>query len=259
MDWWRVRWQTRIFSSRMINPATTCFIYFCRSALPRRAALEIFTVVYAPVAAGLGAWSASALHYCTQRKRGSHLLLHRRRRLCYEMLNLSQTCGCWKALRMNGRSQCLQPVQQRAGWRVQKLVIDAIHSTLPCCFGLLPATADNNLFQRHAIPRAAPCRHDNVWIRVGDFFFRELFPRFAEEPSARGFHQFGHPALRQNQRLAPLLTIDQRLRYRSHLLAHRLNLLLHFLNQLSRANYRFSRLLRRHDSSNVQDVGIHIV
>src|SRR6185437_8348368 len=26
MDWWRVRWQTRIFSSRIMSPATTCFM-----------------------------------------------------------------------------------------------------------------------------------------------------------------------------------------------------------------------------------------
>ena len=144
---------------------------------------------------------------------------------------LSQALRRHKHLRMNRRCQRMQALHQRARGRVQKLIVDAVHSPVFCGFGLLPPALGDDLFQRHTISGAAPRGHNHVRIGGGYFFFRRMFSRLAKEASAGGFHQFRHPCLRKNQRLAPLFAINQRPLRARRPLPHGLDLLFHPCHQ----------------------------
>src|SRR5262249_33433548 len=120
-----------------------------------------------------------------------------------------QARGSAKNLRMHCSRKRVQSLNQRAGRRVQELIIDAIDAAVACGLGSFPAATSDDLFERHAIAGATPGRDDDVRICIRNFFFAHLLAGIAEEASAGYIDQLRHPALRQDQRFAPLFAIDE--------------------------------------------------
>ena len=76
---------------------------------------------------------------------------------------------------------------------------------------VLPATLRDHLCERYPVADAAPCKNHHVRLCGGHFFRTRVRSRFAQEPSASSLDQLCNLSLRANQRLAPLLTVDERL------------------------------------------------
>src|SRR5216684_778538 len=117
--WASVRWQISILLSLTINAATTCFISFYRSApkpLKHR---------------GTEDTEETEENSATKSITDSHFLLSSFP-LCFKgvFLHSAQTFRSRKHLRMDGRRQCMQALYQRAGRRVQKFVINAVHASV---------------------------------------------------------------------------------------------------------------------------------
>src|SRR5436190_15031422 len=99
----------RIFSSRIISAATTCFILSLRSK-----PLEVFDTCHSAAldAAGFGAWSAEALVLTVVYWFGPYL---------------PQAFCSGEYFRMNRSGQRVQSTDQRAGRCVEELIVDAIN------------------------------------------------------------------------------------------------------------------------------------
>src|ERR1700761_271914 len=91
---------------------------------------------------------------------------------------------------------------------VEPLVCNAEDAALPHSAQVLPAAPLNNALEGHAIARAAPAEDHRVGIGISDCVRSGLFCGVAKELSAGGFDQLGDPGLRMDERLAPLLAID---------------------------------------------------
>src|ERR1700728_860689 len=110
-----------------------------------------------------------------------------------------------ESIRVQGRSDGAQPVDERGRGGVEQLIGDAIEAALAHRAQVLPARASGEFLERDAITGAAPCGQDDIGIGGDDGFGRGDTTGRAEEDAACGFYQFPDPALGMDERLPPTL------------------------------------------------------
>jgi hypothetical protein len=77
--------------------------------------------------------------------------------------------------------------EQSRSWRVQVLVVDAVHASFAYGCEGVPSGTRRNLVQRNAITRAAPGSNDNIRTGLPDCLGIGLFARISNELAARCF------------------------------------------------------------------------
>ena len=109
---------------------------------------------------------------------------------------------------MERGGKCAQAKQDAGCGAIEPLVCNAEDPALARSAQMLPAAPLNDALERHAITRAAPAEDHRVGIGSSDGFRSGLLCGVAKELSAGGFDQLCDPGLRVDERLAPLLAID---------------------------------------------------
>ena len=134
---------------------------------------------------------------------------------------------------MERGGQGTQAEQERGGGGVEPLVGDAEDPAVAYGAQVLPAALRDDALEGHAVARAAPGEDHHVGIGSSDGVRRGLLCGVAKELSAGGLDQLGDPGLRVDERLAPLLAIDDGARSASSAMrrARCCDLLLHFRDQ----------------------------
>lgn len=153
---------------------------------------------------------------------------------------------------MNGGGQSAQTENESGCGSVQEFVSNAVNAVLFRGSHLFPATIANDFLQRNPVASAAPCGDNHIGILRKNGVDRCLFSGRAYELSAGRRDQFGHPWLRGNQGLTPLLAEYAGTVRAAGLLADGLNFSLHFLDRL------LTTIRRARDSGDGGNVGVDV-
>src|SRR5580698_6941199 len=117
--------------------------------------------------------------------------------------------GCeGKTLRMNGRCQSTQSVQQGGRGCIQVFVKNAVDSALLCRPHPGPAAIAEDLFQRHPVTHSTPGGYQHIRILLQNGFDRCLCARSSHERAAGRMNQLCNPGLGCDQRFTPLFAED---------------------------------------------------
>src|SRR5438445_9359021 len=111
---------------------------------------------------------------------------------------------------MHDPGQRAESIEQRGGGRIEEFVGDTEDASSLHGAQAAPSALGDDALQGHAIASAAPGHDNDLRISRGDFLGRGLAARLADELAAGGSHQLGHPALRMDDGLAPLLAENSR-------------------------------------------------
>src|SRR4051812_43476049 len=111
-------------------------------------------------------------------------------------------------LRMERVGDGTQAADHGRSGSVEQFVGDAEDARVLCRRKCGPLAVLNNLFQRHAVPGAAPRGQDDVGTRITNEIRIRRLSRTSYELSPRGFDQLGDPSLRRDDRLPPFFTPD---------------------------------------------------
>src|SRR5436305_6260508 len=121
----------------------------------------------------------------------------------------------------------MQSLNERRRGGIPDFVADAVDTTVARSRSLLPCSIVDDLFQRHAVTRSAPCCDENLGVDPADFLRSDLPARVTQElPSCR-FHQLRHPFLGSDDRLAPVFTKDAKPCRTGSTIANGIDLALH--------------------------------
>ncbi len=153
---------------------------------------------------------------------------------------------------MNGRGQSAQTENESGRGSVQEFVSNAVNAVLFHGSHLFPATIANDFLQRNPVASATPRGDNYIGILRKNGFRRCLFSWRAYELSAGRGDQFGHPWLRCNHGLTPLLAEYPGTVRAAGLLAGGFDFPQHFLDRL------LTTIERAHDSRDGGNVGVDV-
>src|SRR5438128_5384749 len=145
-----------------------------------------------------------------------------------------------------------QALDQSGCGRVEKFVANTVDAAGLTGAHLAPATVADDLFQRHAITRAAPGRDKDVGVLVKHCLGQALRTCFADELATRCFDQFRDPFLRSNEWLSPFFTKDAWALCVLGLSANRFDFMLHLDDDLLAA------LRNTHYSGDRRNIGVDV-
>src|SRR6266567_823016 len=100
--------------------------------------------------------------------------------------NLPDSFGAREAFGIDCAGQRLQAVKQSRRGSVEKFVPNAENASSKRCGRPLPTAFRNNLFQRHAVARAAPRSDNNFRVKPSNVLSGRLAARGAQELAASG-------------------------------------------------------------------------
>ena len=153
---------------------------------------------------------------------------------------------------MNGRGERPQTEHESRRGSVQEFISNAVNPVLFRGLHRFPAPIANDFLQRNPVAGTAPRGDNYIGILCKKGFGRCLFSWRAYELSAGRGDQFGHPWLRGNHGLTPLLTEYAGTAPAAGLLAGGLDFLQHFLDRL------LTTIERARDSRDGGNVGVDV-